>query len=65
MSGMSSASEIDGKKENAQYNNEFMKHPLNKMKREIIQDFEKIEKRIFLSYQCGTYDIDPPENPEW
>ena len=42
-----------------------MKHPLNKMKRELIEDFEKIEKRIFLSYQSGIYDINPPENPEW
>lgn len=50
MSGMSSVSAIDEKKDNALYNNEFMKHPLNKIKRELIQDFEKVEKRIFLSY---------------
>ena len=35
------------------------------MKKELVHDFEKVEKRIFLSYQCGIYDIKPPENPEW
>ena len=48
---MSSVSEIDRKKElHPNYDNEFRKHPLNKMKKELVHDFEKIEKRIFLSY---------------
>ena len=61
---MSSVSAIDSKKENPQYENEFIKHPLNRMKKELVHNFEKIEKRIFLSYQCGIYksshNIDPP-----
>ena len=66
---MSSVSEIDRKKEqHPNYDNEFRKHPLNKMKKELVHDFEKIEKRIFLSYQCGIYDhIEQPaeEDREW